>query len=246
MLHIHKIGENQPKIIQMGIQMGIREMIVRPFKWSMFVACLIFVSSTIAENIRFVDITDQAGLTHSGDSWGIAWGDFNNDGLPDIYDGNHRERPAFFINQGDGTFQNHFNEVFSHNNLEDFIDTHGAQWVDLNNDGFSDLIVQVGGNGGGLALAWNNTQILMNRNGKLDQRAEELGLANPEFRGRTPLAFDYDRNGLLDILFTNICLLFSSSSFWAAALPCHRISRLQKPMHYRIQMTQLLGDAAKT
>jgi len=179
-------------------------MIFKSIKWVVFVACLIFVSSAVSENIAFSDATEEAGVAHSGDSWGVAWGDFNNDGWPDLYDGNHRERPAFFINQGDGTFLNSFNTIFAHNNIQDFIDTHGAQWADLDNDGYSDLVVQVGGNGGGATGAWANSQVLMNRNGRLDQRAEELGLAKPEFRGRTPLMFDYDRDGLLDILFTNM------------------------------------------
>lgn len=174
----------------------------------------------MAGDISFSDVTDSAGLTHFGQSWGVAWGDFNNDGWPDLYDGNHREKPSFFINQKDGTFVNSVDVIFSHNEIVDHADTHGAQWVDLNNDGYKDLVVQVGSNGGASTsfLEWYNTQILMNENGQiLIQKAEELDLAHPEFRGRTPLAFDYDKDGLLDILFTNMEFIgpriFNQSSF---------------------------------
>ncbi|MCU7926559.1 MAG: CRTAC1 family protein [Candidatus Thiodiazotropha sp. (ex Dulcina madagascariensis)] len=186
-------------------------MIFKVSKGIVVILLLTFGCLSIAE-IKFSDVTDQAGLNHSGDSWGIAWGDFNNDGWPDLYDTNHRERPAFFISQGDGTFRNQFDKIFAHNEVPDYSDTHGAQWADIDNDGYSDLIVSAGGNGGGLTKAYNNTQLLMNDGGRrLDQRAEALGLANPEYRGRTPLATDYDKDGLLDILFTNITY---SSNTW--------------------------------
>src|SRR5258708_36918353 len=37
------------------------------------------------ENLRFTDITKEAGLTHKGWGMGIAVADYDNDGLPDIY-----------------------------------------------------------------------------------------------------------------------------------------------------------------
>jgi len=37
------------------------------------------------ENLKFTDITREAGLTHKGWGMGIAVADYDNDGLPDIY-----------------------------------------------------------------------------------------------------------------------------------------------------------------
>jgi hypothetical protein len=37
------------------------------------------------ENLKFTDITKEAGLTHKGWGMGIAVADYDNDGLPDIY-----------------------------------------------------------------------------------------------------------------------------------------------------------------
>jgi hypothetical protein len=43
---------------------------------------LLIISNTGAD--WFEDVTEQAGTTHSGDSFGAAWGDANNDGWPDF------------------------------------------------------------------------------------------------------------------------------------------------------------------
>ena len=52
---------------------------------------------------RFVDITAGSGLDDSGYSMGIAVGDVNNDGFPDIYVTNYGP-DRMYLNNGDGTF----------------------------------------------------------------------------------------------------------------------------------------------
>jgi hypothetical protein len=51
----------------------------------------------------FVDVTEQSGLGDPGFGQGIAVGDVDNDGDPDVYFANFG-RDAFYRNQGDGTF----------------------------------------------------------------------------------------------------------------------------------------------
>src|ERR1700684_2543122 len=54
----------------------------------------------------FTDVTDQAGLAHAGDSnygMGVAVGDYDNDGFPDIYVTNFGKN-ILYHNNGDGTF----------------------------------------------------------------------------------------------------------------------------------------------
>jgi tetratricopeptide (TPR) repeat protein len=51
----------------------------------------------------FVDVTERAGISEISFSQGVAVGDFDNDGFPDIYVGNIGAN-RLFHNNGDGTF----------------------------------------------------------------------------------------------------------------------------------------------
>jgi FG-GAP-like repeat len=58
--------------------------------------------------VQFEDVTAPAGVVTgsaqgSGLASGSAWRDFNGDGLPDLFVGNHYDLPALFRNQGNGT-----------------------------------------------------------------------------------------------------------------------------------------------
>src|SRR6266699_3492520 len=51
----------------------------------------------------FTDVTEQAGVTGGGYGMGIAVGDYNGDGWPDLYVTQY-ERCILYHNNGDGTF----------------------------------------------------------------------------------------------------------------------------------------------
>jgi len=59
-----------------------------------------------AAEINFEEVTDSAGISTIGKSWGSAWGDFNNDNFPDLWLGNHGRVPSLYVNNGNGTFSN--------------------------------------------------------------------------------------------------------------------------------------------
>ena len=91
----------------------------------------------------FTDVTEQAGLKGTGFDVGVAIGDYNNDGHPDIFiAGVHGN--TLYRNNGNGTFTN----VTRIAGLDKWNDPeHGplwavaAAWVDVNNDGLLDLFV---------------------------------------------------------------------------------------------------------
>ncbi|MCH2160394.1 MAG: CRTAC1 family protein [Phycisphaerales bacterium] len=57
-------------------------------------------------NGRFTDVTESAGLSGvRGNGFGVVWGDFDEDGWPDIFVANDGNPNHFFHNQGDGTFK---------------------------------------------------------------------------------------------------------------------------------------------
>ena len=53
--------------------------------------------------MRFVDVTDEAGVGEAGYGLGVAVGDFDNDGWPDVYVSNFGPK-KLYRNNGDGTF----------------------------------------------------------------------------------------------------------------------------------------------
>ena len=76
----------------------------------------------------FKDVTRESGISHTGSSYGAAWGDFNFDGLTDFWVSNHGLPPNLYQNQGNGTFIDVTSIVFTQPPRGDF---HGAAWADF-------------------------------------------------------------------------------------------------------------------
>src|SRR5512135_420502 len=53
----------------------------------------------------FEDVTASSGISHVGMTYGAAWGDFDGDGLPDLYVSNHLSAPTLYRNLGHGRFE---------------------------------------------------------------------------------------------------------------------------------------------
>ena len=152
--------------------------------------------------VRFTDITESSGILRQGQSWGLSIFDINDDGLPDINQNNHQQKPVSeFLNQGDGTFIDVATEFFARRFPGDF---HGVVGFDFDNDGDRDIFW---GGGGDLRASDENpnksNRFLVQENGRFTERAEELGIRFPLGRSRQPNIFDFDGNGLLDVLFTS-------------------------------------------
>jgi len=148
--------------------------------------------------ISFEDVSNKSGINNFGESWGSAWGDFNNDSFPDLWITNHLSSPILYENNGDGTFT----DVSEKFNLQNFdgIDKHGSSWADFDNDGDQDLIVLVGAKKG---IGEGPNLFFINHLGLFEEKASELGVDYPLGRGRTPLWFDYNHDGYLDLLLVN-------------------------------------------
>src|SRR5689334_7463955 len=91
--------------------------------------------------LQFVDVTAQSGLAHDGYSMGVAAGDYNNDGYPDLYVTGFPSRNAgssiLYRNNGNGTFTNVTREA----GLEDSRWSASASFIDYDRDGYLDLYV---------------------------------------------------------------------------------------------------------
>lgn len=143
----------------------------------------------------FEDVTSKAGLAeYAGMTHGAAWGDFDGDGLPDLYVTNHLKAAQLFRNVGGGRFADVTQEVFTAEQVGG--DKHGAAWADFDNDGRIDLVQLTGADRG---VGVEPKRLLINRGGRFEEAAESRGLANPLGRTRMPLWVDIDRDGRLDL-----------------------------------------------
>jgi hypothetical protein len=89
---------------------------------------------------HFVDVSEQAGIygPEMGFGLGLAVGDVNRDGRPDVYVANDFfERDYLYINQGDGTF----NEVLDQAMPVSSYFSMGVDIADIDNDGWPDIYV---------------------------------------------------------------------------------------------------------
>ena len=87
-------------------------------------------------NGTFTDVTKKAGIVIEGFGLGLAIGDVNKDGYPDIYVSNDFiSNDLFYINQGDGTFRNEISKYISYQSKSSM----GDDMADVNNDGNPDM-----------------------------------------------------------------------------------------------------------
>ncbi len=152
-----------------------------------------FSASASWGQTSFVDVATPAGVDLAVESYGASIGDFNGDGLLDIFANNHRERPSLYMNLGNGTFYDTGKEVrewIYHANG----DTHGGSFADFDNDGDLDLLISLG--------TGNPSQMLVNDYGAYIDMSSELGVAFPNLGGRLPMWFDYNNDNLIDFVMT--------------------------------------------
>jgi hypothetical protein len=144
----------------------------------------------------FEDVTPYAGISSIGMTYGAAWGDFDGDGLPDLYMPNHMNvnGAKLFRNMGKGHFADVTAKLFHTQDLMG--DKHGAAWADFNNDGHLDLIQLTGAARG---VGTETKRLFLNQGTEFKEVAETVGVSNPFGRTRMPLWFDFNRDGQLDL-----------------------------------------------
>lgn len=156
----------------------------------------------------FVDATANAGISSTQEeTYSVSWMDFNADGKPDLWISPHGYRslnhpegkkfPSLYLNQRGGKFSNIISQVWPSGITGD---THGSTWGDFDNDGDPDLLAVAGAQSG---TGQSPNFFFVNNKGILNERAVALGLDYPLARGRASLWFDFNKDGLLDILQLN-------------------------------------------
>lgn len=171
---------------------------------------------------HFTDVTEKAKLAGTGFDNGVAVGDFDNDGWPDLFVGGvHRN--TLYRNNGDGTFQDVTAKAGLNQPDKEFgpLWSVGGAWVDVNNDGRLDLVVVN-------YLVWDfatepactgegrreychpkmykrspNQLYLNSGNGTFTDASASSGLRAHPGKGMGIAIADYDLDGLIDIFVAN-------------------------------------------
>ena len=158
---------------------------------------------------KFEDVTKKSGIvfSHFGAirnsllpedmGSGLAWGDYDNDGLDDLFvvnfggdvlDGSPNGSCGLFKNNGDGTFQDVRKETKTDVSLYGMAPT----WADYDDDGDLDLYI----------TAYGKNVLLRNDNNVFVDVSQTSGVDDGQFGAGASWA-DYDQDGDLDLYVTN-------------------------------------------
>jgi hypothetical protein len=131
---------------------------------------------------------------------GVGIGDFNNDGLEDIFFTGSQVSSKLYINKGNM----HFKDATQSAGVSTNAWCTGVSVIDINNDGWADMYVCVSGKVNGAQrknLLFIN-QHLSNGEVRFKEEAAEYGLADTSFSTQA-VFFDYDKDGKPDMYLLN-------------------------------------------
>jgi enediyne biosynthesis protein E4 len=147
---------------------------------------------------------------------GVAVGDFNNNGLQDIFFGGNMVSSRLYLNQGDFRFQ----DATGAAGVGTDVWVTGVTAVDINQDGWLDLYVSVAGpdENRRANLLFVNQGPDANGVPRFVEQAEQWGLADTGYSTHA-VFFDYDGDGLLDMyLLTNALEQFNRNALMGRRL----------------------------
>lgn len=159
---------------------------------------------------HFANVTEQAGLGDDRFGQGVAAGDYNCDGFPDLYVGNVGAN-RLYRNNGDGTFT----EVTQEAGIRGELWTTSSVFADLNGDAIPDLYEVNYLSGKITELMCRRTCSPANFEAEADHfylgqgdgtfvdKSEECGLVAPDGKGLGVVALDLNDSGQLSLYVAN-------------------------------------------
>ncbi len=126
---------------------------------------------------------------------GVGVGDFNRDGLPDLFFAGNQVSSRLYLNKGNM----HFEDVTQKAGVSTDTWCTGVSVVDINNDGWPDIYVCVSGKGPGKR---RNLLFINQHDGTFKEEAAAYGLDDSVYSTQA-VFFDYDGDGRPDMYLVN-------------------------------------------
>lgn len=196
----------------------------RTILFSLLVSCFIACKQKALQ--QFTDVSDNSGIGFANNiteseeqniftyeymynGAGVAIGDVNNDGLPDIFFTANQLPDQLYLNKGNLKFEDITQAA--HVAGKDGWKT-GVTMADVNGDGWLDIYVCYSGNGD---VQSRSNELFINKgvqNGVpvFDEEAKQYGLDAQGTNSTQAVFFDYDHDGDLDMFLLNHATVFYS------------------------------------
>ena len=156
----------------------------------------------------FTDVTLDAGMTTWGPAVGATWGDYDNDGYPDLFLSSAFGRSQLFHNNGNGTFT----DVSAEAGIDRPCFGMVAYFCDYDNDGWLDLVQYLWCSNDDMVHSLQHGRASAegqplriyrnNRNGTFTLMNDELGIREC-WGSMSGNAADLDNDGRLDLILGN-------------------------------------------
>jgi hypothetical protein len=139
----------------------------------------------------FTRVLDGPVVEDGGSSYGCTWGDFDNNGFPDLFVANYDENNFLYANHGDSTFT----KIAQGRIVSDGGRSTGSAWADYDNDGWLDLYV----------CNRDQANFLYHNNGDGTFTRITTGAIATDVANSSGCAWgDYDNDGRLDLIVANV------------------------------------------
>ncbi|MCF7800795.1 MAG: VCBS repeat-containing protein, partial [Candidatus Marinimicrobia bacterium] len=138
-----------------------------------------------------VKLVDDPTLSTNYNGYAVAWGDYDNDGYPDLFVPTYNDVDRLYHNNGDGTFS----QITTGALVTTATRALDADWGDYNNDGYLDLFVAQTDN-------WNNSLYRNNGDGTFTAVTEGNIVSSAAY-SQGASWWDFDRDGDLDLHVAN-------------------------------------------
>lgn len=148
----------------------------------------------------FEEVGASAGVADTGEGMAAYFGDYDNDGDPDLFVANLGS-DRLYRNRGDGTFE----DVTAEAGIEAPDPSLGAAFADIDHDGDLDLYVTAGSGNGGDSIGQGKPNRLYrnNGNGTFTERAAEVKISGGRKESLGVLFSDFDNDRDIDLFFWN-------------------------------------------